>query len=100
MPIQIFTIKFGINSCHLVKDEGVIMIDGGPPNKLTKFQKLISGIPISPGDIRLIILTHGDFDHVGCANDIKLFTGAKIAIHENDKINFENSIYNFPPGVN
>ena len=100
MPKQIFRMKFGINSCYLVQDEGIIMIDGAPPNKLRAFQKFISKIPIQPNDIRLIILTHGDFDHVGSARDIKLFTGAKIAIHENDKKNFENSVHNFPPGVN
>ncbi|MFZ0452109.1 MAG: MBL fold metallo-hydrolase [Ignavibacteriaceae bacterium] len=100
MAVQIYRIKFGINSCYLIRDEGIIMIDGAPPNKLNKFQKFISNLDFPPNNIRLIILTHGDFDHVGSARDIKFITGAKIAIHENDKNNFENAIYNFPPGVN
>jgi glyoxylase-like metal-dependent hydrolase (beta-lactamase superfamily II) len=75
------------------------MVDGGPPNKSIVFQKSITRIPIHSNDIRLIILTHGDFDHVGSASDIKLLTGAKIAINENDRPNFENAIYNWPPGT-
>jgi hydroxyacylglutathione hydrolase len=99
MALKIFPMRFGINRCYLVQDEGVIMIDGGPPNKLKAFQKSIAKIPIDPNDIRLIIMTHGDFDHVGSAKEIKSLTGAQIAIHKNDKLNFENAIYNFPPGV-
>ena len=37
--------------------------------------------------IRLIVLTHGDFDHVGSAKAIKAITGGKIAIHKADKKN-------------
>ena len=99
MSTKIYTIRFGINRCYLIQDNGIIMIDGGPPNKSVAFQKYIAGIPLSPNDIRLIVLTHGDFDHVGSAPDIKLFTGAKISIHENDRPNFENSIHNWPPGT-
>ena len=99
MPMQIYPIRFGINRCYLIQDGGIIMIDGGPPNKSIAFQKFIRCIPIHPNDIRLIILTHGDFDHVGSASEIKLLTGAKIAIHENDRLNFENSLYNWPPGT-
>lgn len=99
MSLQIYPIRFGINRCYLVQDDGIIMIDGGPPNKSIAFQNFIKHIPIHPNDIRIIILTHGDFDHVGSARDIKLLTGANIAIHEYDRLNFENSIYNFPPGT-
>jgi len=99
MSAKIHTIRFGINRCYLIQDDGIIMIDGGPPNKSIAFQKFIERLPIHLNDIRLIVLTHGDFDHVGSAPDIKLLTGAKIAIHENDRPNFENSIYNWPPGT-
>jgi glyoxylase-like metal-dependent hydrolase (beta-lactamase superfamily II) len=97
--MQIYPIRFGINWCYLIQDGGIIMIDGGPPNKSIAFKKSISRIPIDPNNIRLIILTHGDFDHVGSAPEIRLITGAKIAIHENDRLNFENSLYNWPPGT-
>jgi hydroxyacylglutathione hydrolase len=99
MALKIYPMRFGINRCYLVQDEGVIMIDGGPPNKSKAFQKFIAKTHIHLKDIRLIVLTHGDFDHVGSAKEIRFLTGAEIAIHKNDRLNFENSIYNFPPGA-
>ncbi len=99
MSSQIFAIKTGINRCYLVKDEGTILIDAGNPNKIRAFQKSFERLPIHPDEIKLILLTHGDFDHVGSAKDIKALTGAKIAIHEYDRLNFERSLFNFPPGV-
>ena len=69
MPVQIHPLRFGINRCYLIQDKGIIMIDGGPTNKLKTFQKLIKHLHINPNDIRLIVLTHGDFDHVGSAKD-------------------------------
>ena len=99
MPLRIFTIKIGINRCYLVKDRGAILIDAGGPNKLHVFQKQFKKLSITPDEIKLIILTHGDLDHVGSAKDLKELTGAKIAINDCDKSNFERSVYNFPPGV-
>ena len=64
MPIQIHSLRFGINRCYIIQDNGIIMIDGGPPKKLKAFQKLIKQLDINPSEIRLLVLTHGDFDHV------------------------------------
>jgi glyoxylase-like metal-dependent hydrolase (beta-lactamase superfamily II) len=97
--LQIFTLKFGINRCYIIKDEGAIMIDGGPPGKGKVFQSKLEDLSVQYQDIRLIVLTHGDFDHVGSAKQIKEITGAQIAIHESDKINLEEGRFNWPPGV-
>jgi glyoxylase-like metal-dependent hydrolase (beta-lactamase superfamily II) len=99
MSTQIFTIKTGINRCYLVKDEGTILIDAGNPNKLRAFQKSFESLQIHPSEVGLILLTHGDFDHVGSVKDLKELTGAKIAIHEHDRPNLERSLFNFPSGV-
>ena len=34
--------------------------------------------------VQYVLLTHGHFDHAGCAAEIKAATGAKIALHEAD----------------
>ncbi len=99
MSLQIFTLEFGINRCYIVKDKGVIMIDSGPPRKGKVLKKRLDSLSIQYQEIRLIVLTHGDFDHVGSAKEIKEITGAQIAIHESDKLNLEESRYNWPPGV-
>lgn len=99
MSVHVYPIKIGINRCYLIQQNGIILIDGGPPNKVHVFQRLLTNISIQPQEIQLIVLTHGDFDHVGSVKDIKKLTGAKIAIHEYDRHNLEQSRFNFPPGV-
>jgi glyoxylase-like metal-dependent hydrolase (beta-lactamase superfamily II) len=99
MGVQIFPLKVSINTCYVIRDRGAIMIDGGPPKKGNAIKALLSRCGIRPEDIRLIVLTHGHFDHAGSVADLKSLTGAKIAIHEEDRPDIENSRYRFPPGV-
>jgi glyoxylase-like metal-dependent hydrolase (beta-lactamase superfamily II) len=99
MSVEIHPVRLGINRCYLIRDRGVILIDGGVPNKAMAFKKILPAFSIHPEEIQLIVLTHGDFDHVGSARDIKAMSGAKIAIHEIDKANLEQSQFNWPPGV-
>jgi hypothetical protein len=99
MSPQIFILKLGINRCYLIKGKHTIMIDGGPPNQLDNFLKQLSVLEIEPKEIRLIVLTHGDIDHIGLAKSIKEVTGANVAIHENDRKLLEEGRFNWPPGV-
>ena len=96
---QIISFKTGINSCYILKDKGVIMVDA--PLTLTRktFSKVLSDSAIKPEEIQLIIPTHGDFDHAGGAKEIQMLSGAKIAMHEHDSPNLENGIFHWPEGV-
>jgi len=102
MKTQIHTLKFGINKCYIIQQEGTIMIDGGPGQKNTfnKFRKYLQQFSVKPEELKLVVLTHGDFDHVGSAKSLKKITGAEIAIHEKDKVNLEEGRFNWPPGQN
>ena len=100
MPANIITIKVGINRCYIVRDKGTILIDAGGPQKIKTFRKAFEKYSINPNEINLIIITHGDPDHMGSASDLRKLTSSPIAIHEQDKLNFEKSTYNFPKGVN
>jgi glyoxylase-like metal-dependent hydrolase (beta-lactamase superfamily II) len=75
------------------------MVDGGAPRAKKQFTKALEEILVKPNDIRLMILTHGHWDHIGSAKDIKELTGAKIAMHENEKKWLEESKKPMPPGV-
>jgi glyoxylase-like metal-dependent hydrolase (beta-lactamase superfamily II) len=61
--------------------------------------KGIENLSIKPEDIQLIVITHGHWDHIGSAKEIKEITGAKIALHRNEKDWLEKSLKPLPPAV-
>ena len=87
MPAQIIPFESGINSSYLIKEEGVVMYDAAPFKDPAIFTGLLEKHNLKPRDVRLIVLSHGDFDHVGGAKKLKELTGASIAIHEKDQKN-------------
>jgi len=61
------------------------MIDGGAPGKMGEFKAAVEDVEIKPSDIELVVVTHGHIDHIGSLEDIKEYTGAKVAVHRLDK---------------
>ena len=91
MPTKIKTIslplpyKLGSVNCYLIETRtGYILIDTGCSNKRTYLEKELERMGCKQGNLRLIILTHGDFDHVGNANHLHERFGAKIVMHNGD----------------
>lgn len=77
----------------------MIMVDAGfSINKSNTIQQ-VKKLKINPAEIKQIILTHGDFDHVGAAKYLKEFSGAKVAIHVSDHTFLETGKFNWPKGV-
>ncbi len=99
MDTTIYPIRLGLNRCYIVRQKGLIMIDGGVPGKINTFRKAISKIPINLPKLQLLIITHGHFDHVGSAKAIKEMTGARIAVHQADRAMIEKCILKIPPAV-
>ncbi len=99
MPVKIIEIRSGINNCYILKDKGAIMIYGCPPKMKSTFLKRLKESSVDPEEIQLIVLTHGHFDHVGSAKEIQEITGAKIAIHERDRLDLERGFSSWPRGV-
>jgi glyoxylase-like metal-dependent hydrolase (beta-lactamase superfamily II) len=100
MGVSIYPIQLGIDCCYLVQDKEIIMIDGGAPGKIKAFIKGIGKLSIKPEQIKLVVLTHGHWDHIASVKGIKEKTGAKIAIHEKEKEWLEKGLKFMPPGVN
>src|SRR5512139_2045208 len=98
MNISIYPIPLGVGNTYIIQAKGVVMIDGGAPKKAKAFIKGIKKTLIKPEDIKLLIITHGHWDHIGSVKDIKEITGAKIAMHKREKDWLEKSLKPLPPG--
>jgi len=91
MPPEVKTIRlplplrFGSVNCYLVEtDNGCILIDTGCPNSRAELERGLLGAGCEPGGLKLIVLTHGDFDHSGNAAYLRKEFGAEIAMHRDD----------------
>lgn len=91
MPQAIKTIRLplpfrlGSVNCYLVKNEtGCLLIDTGGTNQRAELVKELESAGCRPGGLKLVVLTHGDFDHSGNAAYLRLRFGAKIAMHAGD----------------
>ncbi|HSR11804.1 MAG TPA: MBL fold metallo-hydrolase [Thermodesulfobacteriota bacterium] len=89
----------GVTRGYVLQEEGTVMIDGGAPGKIKAFLQGLKKASIDPQSITLLILTHGHWDHIGLAKEIKEITGAKIAMHEKERACLEKSLKPLPPGV-
>ena len=99
MAVDIFQIALGFDQCYVLKSEGVIAVDAGAPNKGRNFARGLERASIDPQDVQLIVITHGHWDHVGSAGELKAITGAKLAMHQREVHWLEQSLTPLPPGV-
>lgn len=77
--------KVGKVNCYLIKTKrGFILIDTGASNKRTELEKSLENAGCNSGNLKLIVLTHGDFDHTGNASHLREKFAAKIAMHSDD----------------
>jgi glyoxylase-like metal-dependent hydrolase (beta-lactamase superfamily II) len=65
-------------------DEGITLIDAGLAGHWRDFQRELAAMGRTTADVRGIILTHGDSDHVGFAERLRKQTGIPVYIHAAD----------------
>lgn len=94
MQIRTITTPFFLNSsinCYLVKtSKGFILIDTGPTKKRKIIEKELEKSGCNKDNLRLIVLTHGDFDHSGNAVYLREKFKSSIAMHKDDSGMVEN----------
>jgi hydroxyacylglutathione hydrolase len=85
MPYEITTFAhMGVN-CYLVKTEGgFAMVDAGFTLAQSALKKILAEAGCKPGDLKLVILTHADWDHTGNCLFLRRKYGAKIALHRTE----------------
>jgi hydroxyacylglutathione hydrolase len=88
MEIKTITAPFILNvsvNCYLVRiSSGFILIDTGRANKRNAIEKELESADCHPGNLKLIVLTHGDFDHSGNAAYFREKFGSQIAMYKDD----------------
>ena len=89
-PVQIADGIFKVDGLRIANvylvatEEGLLLVDTGMPRNAKRILSLITSIGRKPSDLRDIVLTHCDIDHVGSVAELKGLTGARVAIHEID----------------
>ena len=70
---------------HLIDiGEGLILIDTGFPHTKHQLVQAIWEAGFNPRDLKLVIITHGHFDHYGAAVQLRGLYGCKLAISDVD----------------
>ena len=77
IPIPIFNVKIFL----VQTPAGFILIDSGIPLQEKRINHALYKLGINPGDIKLILLTHGHLDHIGCLEFLKRISGAELVCH-------------------
>ena len=65
-----------VNVYLLEGPEGLALVDAGMPNSVGKVVKALEELGHSPKDLRAILITHGDIDHVGGLRRLQEMSGA------------------------
>jgi hydroxyacylglutathione hydrolase len=90
MTNRIETIKLGIVNCYLIHNENsYVLIDTGYAYQRDLLEKALIDLGCKPGLLKLIILTHGDADHVGNAAYLREVYKTKVGIHKSDSLMIE-----------
>ncbi|GAA2332460.1 MBL fold metallo-hydrolase [Streptomyces kunmingensis] len=74
-------------ACYLVDTpEGITLIDAGLPGHWRDLQLELRSLGKSVEDIRGLVLTHGDSDHIGFAERLRSECGVPVFVHAADAV--------------
>ncbi len=76
--------------CYLVKNAaGFLLIDTGVYTIRSRLLRALSDVGCTPDNLRLLVLTHGHWDHTGSARYVQKELGVKVIAQEKDLAMFE-----------
>jgi hydroxyacylglutathione hydrolase len=81
---MIVPIPLRLAKAFLVKEDGAILIDTGCPGEEERIVAALRKHDVSPEKLRLVLHTHGHYDHCGSTAALKRFTAAPTAVHRED----------------
>ena len=83
----------------IIREDGVVAVDAGEPGNEEKVVRYVSSLGLGRDSIKLIIVTHAHYDHVGALAKLRELTGAKVAAHEDEVpyLRGERSLHGYVP---
>lgn len=95
------SIRLGVTMTYLlpILDHGYIMIDAGEPGMGKRLIKALGRHRIDPRNIRLIIITHAHYDHVGSLAEILNWCQCPVLIHPLENEILQKGQILIPPGT-
>lgn len=73
-----------VNVYLVADDTGVTVVDAGLPGQWDELEQELASMGRTMADVRAVVLTHGDTDHIGFAERIRGEHGVPILVHELD----------------
>jgi len=73
-----------VNSYLIETSTGHLLVDTASSTARNKLLAELERSGCTPNSLKLVILTHGDFDHIGNAAYLRSYFGARIAMHRDD----------------
>jgi hydroxyacylglutathione hydrolase len=94
------TIRLGITWVYLIPGRtGYLLVDAGPRGKATNFRRALARHGIAPRQIRLILVTHVHYDHVGSLKAIRNDCACPVIVHRAEAAHLVRGHMALPPGT-
>jgi hydroxyacylglutathione hydrolase len=98
---RFYRIQLGTSNTYLVQgDTGCILVDAGNSHQEKRFFRLLGQYGLRPEDIRVIVVTHVHFDHVGSLSAIKAECRCPVMVHEKEHHLLKEAKLVFSRGTN
>jgi hydroxyacylglutathione hydrolase len=90
MSVEVKTISYDGVNCYLLKSgDDYFLVDTGYSKNRAFIDIELGRAGCRPGNLKLIIATHADFDHTGNCVWLRDKYGARIAMHSNESVAVE-----------
>src|SRR5687768_2275752 len=85
-----------VNWWAVVRPDGVTLVDAGLPKHIAQLRSLLEHLGRSMSEVRALLLTHADLDHIGFAEQLRR-DGVEVFIHESDAASAGGAFRPLPP---
>lgn len=83
-PITLGSGAFSVNCYLIATATGFVLVDTGMRTHRARLDERLAAAGVTVGSLDLVLITHGDADHIGNAAHLRATLGARLAMHAND----------------